>query len=66
MFAADVYQLSKLMSEGEAGALASLHACREIVDAVIAAHHGRIFGSAGDSIVAEVASAVSAVLCAIG
>jgi len=65
ILAADVHQFSKLMGEDEAGTLADLQACRQIVDAIIADHHGRIFGSAGDSVVAEFASAVSAVLCAV-
>lgn len=65
IFAADVHQFSKMMGDDEAGTLASLRACREIVDAIIAEHHGRIFGSAGDSVLAEFASAVSAVLCAV-
>lgn len=66
IFAADVFQFSKLMGEDEVGTLNGLRACREIVDAVIAEHHGRIFSSAGDSVLAEFASVVSAVLCAIG
>src|SRR6266446_3771786 len=61
ILAADVHQFSKLMGDDEAGTLADLRACR----AIIAEHHGRIFGSAGDSVVAEFASAVSAVLCAV-
>src|SRR5882757_7566457 len=65
ILAADVHQFSKLMGEDEAGTLADLRACRAIIDAIIAEHHGRIFGSAGDSVVAEFASAVSAVLCAV-
>jgi adenylate cyclase len=65
ILAADVHQFSKLMGLDEAGTLADLQACRQIVDAIIADHHGRIFGSAGDSVVAEFASAVSAVLCAV-
>src|SRR5215471_14147231 len=65
IFAADVHQFSKLMGTDETGTLANLQACRQIIDAIIAEHHGRIFGSAGDSVVAEFASAVSAVLCAV-
>ena len=65
ILAADVHQFSKLMGGDEAGTLADLRACRQIVDAIIAEHHGRIFGSAGDSVVAEFASAVSAMLCAV-
>ncbi len=52
ILAADVHQFSKLMGEDEAGTLADLRACRQIVDAIIAEHHGRIFGTAGDSVVA--------------
>jgi adenylate cyclase len=65
ILAADVHQFSKLMGEDEAGTLADLRACRQIVDSIIAEYHGRIFGSAGDSVVAEFASAVSAVVCAV-
>jgi class 3 adenylate cyclase len=65
ILAADVHQFSKLMGEDEAGTLADLRACRQIIDAIIADHHGRIFGSAGDSVIAEFASAVSAILCAV-
>jgi adenylate cyclase len=65
ILAADVYQFSKLMGEDEAGTLADLRACRQIIDAIIADYHGRIFGSAGDSVIAEFASAVSAILCAV-
>src|SRR5580704_7861054 len=65
ILAADVHQFSRLMGADEAGTLANLQACRQITDAIIAEHHGRIFGSAGDSVVAEFASAVSAVLCAV-
>jgi adenylate cyclase len=65
ILAADVHQFSKLMGADEAGTLADLQACRQIIDAIIAEHHGRIFGSAGDSVVAEFASAVSATLCAV-
>src|SRR5260370_24621159 len=64
ILAADVHQFSKLMGDDEAGTLADLQACFQIIGAIIAEHHGRIFGSAGDSVVAEFASAVSAVLCA--
>ena len=48
ILAADVHQFSRLMGEDEAGTLASLRACRQIVDSIIAEHHGRIFGSAGE------------------
>lgn len=65
ILAADVHEFSKRMGENEVGTLSNLRACREIVDGLIAEHHGRIFGTAGDSVLAEFASAVSAVLCAV-
>ena len=53
------------MAHDEIGTLARLKACRAIVDKLIAAHRGRIFNTAGDSVVADFASAVDAVQCAI-
>src|SRR6266705_2876802 len=38
---------------------------RVILDRLIAAHRGRIFNTAGDSVVADFASAVDAVECAV-
>jgi adenylate cyclase len=65
IFAADVAGYSRLMGQDEIGTLARLKACREIVDREIAAHRGRIFNTAGDSVVADFASAVDAVQCAV-
>jgi adenylate cyclase len=62
--AADVVGFSKLMGANEAATLEALMACRSIIDQIIAEHHGRIFGSAGDSVLAEFASPVEAVMCA--
>ena len=65
IFAADVAGYSRLMEQDEVGTLRRLTACRAILDERIAAHRGRIFGSAGDSVVADFASAVDAVQCAV-
>lgn len=65
IFAADVYQFSTLMGADEAGTLASLRACRELIDSIIAEHGGRIFSTAGALVLAEFTSVVSAVLCAV-
>jgi adenylate cyclase len=65
MFAADVEGYSRLMGQDEVGTLRRLTACRAILDQRIAAYRGRIFGSAGDSVVADFASAVDAVQCAV-
>jgi adenylate cyclase len=65
IFAADVAGYSRLMEQDEVGTLRRLTACRAILDGHIAAYRGRIFGSAGDSVVADFSSAVDAVQCAV-
>jgi adenylate cyclase len=65
IFAADIAGYSRLMARDEVGTLARLKACRAIIDRLIASHHGRIFNTAGDSVVADFASAVDAVQCAV-
>jgi TolB-like protein/class 3 adenylate cyclase len=65
IFAADVEGYSRLMGLDEVGTLRTLTAYRVIVDRLIASHHGRIFNTAGDSLVADFASAVDAVQCAV-
>src|SRR5205823_7771413 len=53
------------MSRDEIGTLTQLKACRSIIDGLITTHRGRIFNTAGDSVVADFASAVDAVQCAV-
>ncbi len=65
ILSADVVSYSRLMGEDEVGALRTLTAYRVIIDALIAQHHGRIVGTAGDSVLAEFASVVDAVQCAV-
>src|SRR3989440_4034495 len=65
IFAADIAGYSRLMARDEVGTLARLKACRAIIDRLIASHRGRIFNTAGDSVVADFASAVDAVQCAV-
>ena len=64
ILAADVAGYSRLMAADEEGTLALLNARRQVTDELIARHHGRIFATAGDSVMAEFASAVEAVRCA--
>ena len=64
ILAADVVGYSRLMGKDEEATLATLKAHREVIDRLIADHGGRIFGSAGDSVIAEFASPVEAVRCA--
>src|SRR5215469_2370309 len=65
IFAADVEGYSRLMGRDEVGTLRTLTAYRAIIDRLIASHRGRIFNTAGDSLVADFASAVDAVQCAV-
>jgi TolB-like protein/class 3 adenylate cyclase len=65
IFAADIAGYSRLMAHDEVGTLTRLKACRAIIDGLIASHRGRIFNTAGDSVVADFASAVDAVQCAV-
>ena len=65
IFAADVAEYSRLMGLDEVGTLRRLQAHRAILDPLIAAHHGRIFNTAGDSVMADFASPVDAVECAV-
>src|SRR5712664_2927973 len=65
IFAADVEGYSRLMGLDEVGTLRTLTAYRVVIDHLIASHRGRIFNTAGDSLVADFASAVDAVECAV-
>jgi TolB-like protein/class 3 adenylate cyclase len=66
ILAADVAGYSRLMGADEVGTLAALKALRnEIIDPEIASHKGRIVKTTGDGILAEFASAVDAVVCAV-
>jgi TolB-like protein/class 3 adenylate cyclase/Tfp pilus assembly protein PilF len=65
IFAADVEGYSRLMGQDEVGTLRTLTAYRVIIDRLIASHRGRIFNTAGDSLVADFASAVDAMQCAV-
>jgi TolB-like protein/class 3 adenylate cyclase/Tfp pilus assembly protein PilF len=65
IFAADVEGYSRLMDRDEVGTLRDLTERRQILDGLIASHRGRIANTAGDSVLAEFASAVDAVQCAV-
>jgi adenylate cyclase len=65
IFAADVEGYSRLMGRDEVGTLRTLTAYRVIIDRLIASHRGRIFSTAGDSVLADFSSAVDAVECAV-
>ncbi len=65
ILAADVEGYSRLMGVDEEATHKTLRAYREIIDGLIARHDGRVFSTAGDSVVAEFASPVEAVRSAI-
>lgn len=66
IMAADVVGYSRLMGTNEAGTLADLKAHRkDLVDAKIAEHRGRIVKLTGDGLLAEFSSVVNAVACAV-
>ena len=62
---ADVHGYSRLMGEDEEATIRNLSGHRRIIDGLIEQHHGRFVNSAGDSVLAEFASAVNAVECAV-
>src|SRR5262249_37079917 len=66
ILAADVVGYSRLMEHDEAGTLSALKARRtEILQPLVAKHHGRIVKLMGDGVLVEFGSAVDAVECAI-
>jgi adenylate cyclase len=62
---ADVFGYSRLMGEDEEATLRTLTSHRKLIDDQIEQHHGRFVNSAGDSVLAEFASVVEAVNCAV-
>jgi adenylate cyclase len=65
ILAADVEGYSRLMHGDEEATMATLSAHRALVDELIARHRGRIANTAGDSVLAEFASLLDAVRCAV-
>jgi adenylate cyclase len=51
------------MEENEDQTLKNLKVCRSIIDGLVEEYHGRIFNTAGDSVLVEFQSAVEAVIC---
>ncbi len=66
ILAADVAGYSRLMGEDEEGTLATLTAhLTELIEPCIAEHSGRVVKTTGDGLLAEFASVVDAVRCAV-
>ena len=53
------------MDVDEEATLRTLKAHRQIIDGLVSGYSGRVFGSAGDSVIAEFSSPVEAVRCAV-
>ena len=65
ILAADCVDFSKLMDVNEELTLQNIKACRSLIDPIIKEHGGRIFHTAGDSVIAEFNSVVESVNAAI-
>jgi adenylate cyclase len=65
ILSADVVGYSRHIHEAEEPTVSRLHDYLSIVTQRVESHRGRIFGGAGDSIIAEFVSPVEAVRCAI-
>lgn len=66
ILAADVVGYTRLMEKDELGTMAALtHRRKAVWEPLLAKHHGRIVQLVGDGILAEFASAVDAVQCAV-
>jgi class 3 adenylate cyclase len=64
ILSSDVAGYSRMMGENEELTVQTLRGHRAIFDALLKQHHGRVFNTAGDAILAEFPSAVEAVRCA--
>jgi class 3 adenylate cyclase/CHASE2 domain-containing sensor protein len=65
ILSADVKGYSRLMGEDDVATVQALKERRKIMAAVIEAHRGRVVDSPGDNLLAEFASVIDAVQCAV-
>ena len=65
ILSADVEGYSRLMGENEKGTVHMLNAYKELMAGLIQHHHGRLVDATGDNLMAEFASVVDAVECAV-
>ena len=64
ILAADAVGYSRSMSVDEIRTVQALAESRRVIDPLIATHHGRIFNTAGDSVLAAFDEPQAAVACA--
>ena len=65
IFSADVEGYSRLMAEDEGATVRTLTTYREVMATLIQQHNGKVLDSPGDNLLAEFASVVVAVQCAV-
>ncbi len=65
ILSADAVGYSRLMGEDEAATVRTLETYRRVISDLIQQHRGRVVDSPGDNILAEFASVVDAVQCAV-
>jgi adenylate cyclase len=65
IFSADVAGYSRLMAEDEMATVKTPETYREVMSTLIMQHRGRVIDSPGDNLLAEFASVVDAVQCAV-
>ena len=65
ILSADVEGYSRLMGENEEATVRTLTEYREVMGSLIERHRGRVIDSPGDNLLAQFASAVDAVECAV-
>src|SRR5260221_9987868 len=65
IFSADVKGYSRLMGEDEVATIRTLTTYREVMFSLIQQYRGRVVDSPGDNLLAELASVVDAVQCAV-
>ena len=65
ILATDCVDFSKFMETQEELTLVNLSACRDIIDPIVEEHGGRIFHTAGDSVIADFGSPVECVHAAM-
>jgi adenylate cyclase len=65
ILSADVKGYSRLMGQDDEATVRTLTAHREVMTSLIQQHHGRVVDSPGDNLLAEFASVVDAVRCAV-
>ena len=66
ILSADVKGYSRLMGEDEEWTLRTLNAYKGLIQNLVGEHRGRVVASPGDNVLAEFASVVDAVECAVG